>query len=94
MNTNIKNYIVSSADWEFEVDDTNPKRAVMSALLLAFNKFKNKLKVSTVIMVNDKYFNDLDLVEEAEFYPTYEILNSIGLNQLSKQFEIFTKHES
>ena len=90
MNKEVKNYIVSSANWEFEVDDINPSSAVLSGVLIAFRKFGDRLLLSTTIMVNSKQdFLNQEIIN-ARFFPTYKILKQIGLNQISKGFLKFT----
>jgi hypothetical protein len=90
MNKEVKNYIVSSANWEFEVDDINPSSAVLSGVLIAFRKFGDRLLLSTTIMVNSKQdFLNQEIIN-ASFFPTHKILKQIGLNQISKGFLKFT----
>ena len=91
MNKEIKSYVVSSGGWEIEVDHLGPKRAVLSAVLMAFSKFQKNLTMSTVIMVNEKKFADKDMVDKAEFIPTHEIMNSLGLTFISEEFKKITK---
>ena len=92
MKKEIKDYIVSSADWEFEIDDVNPHTAARSGLIFAFGRFGKDLLLSTTIMVNTKsgYINDN--IENACFYSTHSLLMDLGLYKLSKGFLEFTKN--
>lgn len=96
MNNKIKKYIVSSADWSFEVDDFNAKDAAVSGLLFAYRKFRKDLLLSTVLMVNEKKFHKKNEVYFADFFPSYKILNEIGMHKEAKNFLEFvnSKHES
>ena len=90
MNKEIKNYVVSSADWEFEVDDPNPSSAVLSGILMAFSKFGDRLLLSTTIVVNLKEDFLNNEIVNASFFPTHKILKELGLNEISKGFLKFT----
>lgn len=90
MNKEIKNYVVSSADWEIEVDDQSPSSAVMSGILMAFNKFGNKLLLSTTIVVNPKKDFLNNEIVNASFFPSHLILKELGLNKISNGFLQFT----
>ena len=90
MNQKVKSYIVSSADWEFEVDELDDESAVNTATFLAFGKSGNKLMLSTVIMVNSKDDHLNDNISQANFFPTYKILKNIGLDKLSRSFQELT----
>lgn len=92
----VKEYIVSSADWEFEIDERNPKSAAISASLFAFKKFKDKLLMSTVIMVVEKDKSNKSILDRTDFFATHEILGDIGLESMSNNFLEFTNylHES
>ena len=92
MKNELVNYIVSSADWELEIDDLDEHSAAVSALVFAFNKFGDRLLLSTVIMVNPKPDHDLGIIQNSEFYASSEILKEVGLPQLSKSFVEFTRN--
>lgn len=92
MKYELENYIVSSADWELEVDDLDQHSAALSALVFAFSKFGSKLLLSTVIMVNPKSDHALGIIHNSEFYASSEILEGIGLSNLSKGFIEFTNN--
>jgi hypothetical protein len=87
MKEKIKNYIVSSADWELEVDDISEESAAISAVIFAFNKFGKRLLMSTVIMVNRKERHLNDEIIFAEFFATHKILKDIGLKSMSENFK-------
>lgn len=84
MNEDVKNYTVISADWEIEVDSTSHRNAAIDACIFAFGKFKNKLLMSTTIMVSESC-RKKDL-QASEFFATYYILNEIGLKSKSEAF--------
>lgn len=86
MKKEIKDYIVSSADWEFEIDDFDSYSAARSALVFAFNKFGEDLLLSTTIMVNSKFGYLNDRIDDLDFFATHEILKDLGLTNLSKNF--------
>ena len=92
----VKEYIVSSADWEFTVDEINSRSAAISASLFAFKKYKDKLLMSTVIMVSRKNKRNEPILDRTDFFATHEILKDIGLNSMSTNFLQFTNylHES
>jgi hypothetical protein len=91
MNQITQKFFVSSADWEIVVDHTNHKKAVLSAMIMAFKKFGKNLLVSTVIMVRDEESMLLDDVTKAEFFATHKIFKSLGLKKLSQNFKEYTK---
>ena len=78
----ISKYKITCADWEFEIDNQNAKLAAIEALIMAFNKYKSNLKLSTTTMVVD-----LNKSEEQSFFGTHEILKSIGLCELAKSLK-------
>jgi len=92
MKEKLKKYIVSSADWEFEIDDLDQYSAAISALIFAYSKFGDKLLLSTVIMVNYKSDHKSGIIHNSEFYASSEILREIGLYKLSKNFIKFTEN--
>jgi len=91
MKEKIESYIVSSANWEFEIDDLDSRSAAQSGLFFAFGKFNKDLLLSTVIMVNDKSNHINGCIQSADFYASYDILNDLGLDSISKDFLEFTK---
>lgn len=82
MQNQIKNYTVNCADWEFVIDNQNPKSAAIEALILAFSRYKSNLKVSTTIMVTD-----IQKKNSQSFFGTHDILMSIGLNELATSLQ-------
>jgi hypothetical protein len=86
MKEKIKKYIVSSADWELEIDDLDEKSAAISAVIFALNKFGKDLLMSTVIMVNNKENHLNEEIVFAEFFASHKIFKEIGLDSLSKHF--------
>ena len=91
MKEKIHQYIVSSAGWQIKVDHTSPEQAVKSGLLMAFEKYKKDLYVSTVIMVNEELYHNQDCVSNAFFFNTAETMEKIGLKKLSLQLKQFIK---
>jgi hypothetical protein len=86
----VKNFRVSSADWEVEVDDINEKSAAVSALILLLNKLGGNLLLSTTIMVNESYHNINDVMN-ANFFSTSSILRKIGHLELSETLSTLFK---
>lgn len=84
MNEDVKNYTVLSANWEIEVDSISHKNAAIDACIFVFGRFKNKLLMSTTIMVYESGRKG-DL-QSSEFFATYDIFNEIGLESKSKAF--------
>jgi len=84
MNNKIKSYVVSSANWEIEVDSESPMSAAISAMLIAFRNFKKNLMVSTVVMVNTKNGHLNNDLQNSDFFATFNILDKIGEHDLSK----------
>ena len=88
----IRNYVVSSANWDIPVDAENARSAAISATIFAFQRYNKDLLMSTIIMVNEekdfieKSFNDTD------FFASHDILNEIGLDDLSFNFLELTKN--
>ena len=91
MKEKVKSYIVSSANWEFEIDDINFKSAAISAAILAFSKFGKNLLMSTVVMVSSKEDNLNNELEDTEFFPTSKILREIGQYKMSEGFIEYNK---
>lgn len=87
----VKTYIVSSANWDIEVDHVDKKSAALSALLMAFGKFGNSLLMSTTVMVNEKKFFLKKDLQNSDFFATFNLLNEIGLTKMSKSFKDFTE---
>jgi hypothetical protein len=86
----IKEYIISSANWNVTIDSESPKSAAISGLIWATSRFiNNKLLMSTVIMVKEKD-SDQNNFSDASFFPSHEIFNEIGQNFISEQFEELT----
>lgn len=88
----IKNYVVSSADWDIPVDAEDSRSAAISAVILAFKKYNKKLLMSTTIMVNEeKQFRKKSL-NSVDFFATHDILNELGLEDMSNNFLELTKN--
>tara|TARA_B100002019_G_C20875979_1_gene406328 strand:- start:153 stop:440 length:288 start_codon:yes stop_codon:yes gene_type:complete len=82
----IQNYIISSANWDIEVDGDDCKSAAQSGVIMAMKNYGKKLLMSTVVMVrlkNDKP-NDFS---NAEFFASHEIFNDIGYHSLAEEFK-------
>lgn len=92
MKEKIENYVVSSADWEFDVDDRNPIDACTSGLLMAFKMYGNQLMISTTIMVSPKnsYLNNE--VMDSEFFSSVSILENLGLIDISNELKKYEKN--
>jgi len=88
MKNKIKQYVVSSADWELVIDGDNPKSAAISAIIMAFKKFGKKLLMSTTIMVRSQKDHILDIVIDADFFATHSIFEELGMHDLAKGFKI------
>ena len=84
MNEDLKNYTVISANWEIEVDSISHRHAAIDACIFAFGKFKNKLLMSTTIMVYET--DQKKDLESYDFFATYDIFNEIGLKSKSEAF--------
>jgi hypothetical protein len=91
MRNKIQNYIVSSGGWEIKVDHSSPKKAAISGLLMAIEKMKDKLTISTVIMVNKESQHINDNVVHAEFFSSPEIFNELGMCDISRGIKKFFK---
>jgi hypothetical protein len=82
----LKSYIVSSADWEYEVDEIDPESAAVSAVILAFKDQSHNTCLSTVIMVNKKECYINEEIIKANFFPVSKILKKLGMDFLANQF--------
>ena len=83
---------MSSADWDIPVDAEDSRSAAISAVIFVFNKYNKKLLMSTTIMVNEeKEFKEKSL-NSVDFFATHDILNEIGLKDMSKNFLELTKN--
>lgn len=95
MKNKVENYVVSSADWEFDIDDRNPIDACTSGLLMAFKMYGDKLMISTTIMVSPKnsYLNNE--VIDSEFFSSVSILEDLGLIDIASELKKYeqTIHE-
>ena len=87
----VKSFIVSSADWEMEVDEMNAQSAAISAVIFNYSKNKNNFMMSTTIMVNSKDGDINNHLDDAEFFATDLIFSMIGLDKISKEFKKFIK---
>ena len=87
MNKPLSTFIVSSADWSLEIDEYSSHSAVISAVIMAFKKFGDRLLMSTTIMSIDEESHMLDRVENADFYATEKIFKDLGFLELSSSFK-------
>lgn len=85
----VKSFIVSSADWEIEVDDMNAQSAAISAVIFNYSKYKYDFMMSTTIMVNTKDGDINNHLDDAEFFASDFIFSMIGLNKISNEFKKF-----
>jgi hypothetical protein len=88
----LKNFIVSSADWEIEVDDTSHKSAAISALLLMLARKGKNFMISLNIIVNDKDLQTNEDYSSCSFFHSYEIFNEIGMSDMANEFLKISKH--
>jgi len=72
----------------------NSQDAAVSALLLAFSKFKQKLLMSTTIMVTPKYEHINSSLDKTDFFATHIVLDSLGLSEMSNQFKNYIDIQS
>lgn len=95
MSKKVKSYMVSSANWEFEVDDIDSESAALSGLIMAMNKFDEKLLVSTVVMCNPKHGHELGSPSFADFYSSESMFGRLGFEKISNNLREFvdTKNE-
>lgn len=84
-----ENYIVSSADWEIEVDEENGEEASASALTYALLKYGNRLSMSTVMMAIPKGDHIKNRVSNAEFFSSSEIFSKLGMTETAEHFMEF-----
>lgn len=95
MKEKVENYVVSSANWEFDIDDRSPTDACMSGLLMAFKTYGNELMISTTIMVSPKnsYLNN-DFID-SEFFSSISILEDLGIIDIANELKKYeqTIHE-
>jgi hypothetical protein len=89
MNQFIKSYIISSADWEMEIDDLNSESAAISGVIAAANKFGKNLLMSTVVMANPKSEHGGDSVYNADFFSSCSIFEKMGLSGISESLNEF-----
>ena len=91
MKNKVKNYIVSSADWEVEVDDVDPKSAATSAMFYQLGKKGNDLLLSTIVMVNRRDYHMNNCTIKAQFFPTSRILRVLGLEELANKLKFISQ---
>ena len=89
MNKKLKNYVVSSAGWEIEVDEFDEESAATSALIIALKRYHKNLEMSTIIMINQKQDHTNNILVRAQFIPTHKIFKKLGLEDLSRHFSEF-----
>ena len=87
-----KSYIVSSADWEIEVDEENGEEASASALTYALLNYGNRLSMSTVMMAIPKKDHIRNRVSSAEFFASSEIFGKLGMTETANHFIEFKNH--
>jgi len=84
MKNNPQKFTVTSAGWEIEVDDINPRSAALSAMIMAFKKYRDSLLLSTTIMVSPtENFNSKNM-KGVSFFASHDILFSMGINNLAQ----------
>ena len=83
----IKNYVVSSADWSYIIDESDYESAANSAVIMAISQLGSKLKMSTVIMVNSIKGHKLNDYARAKFIPSHKVFENLGLKSLSNAFK-------
>lgn len=91
MNKKIKSYIVSSANWEIEVDEIHSSSAALSALIFAFKRYNKKLLLSTTIMVNEKNNHLNNNISDADFFATHKVLSDLGFDSMAESLLQITK---
>lgn len=87
----IKNYVVSSAGWNIDIDDIDTESAAKSAIIFMLLKNNKNTELSTTIMVNSKNGDSNDDITDADFFASHHILRELGLDKLSDNFLIFTE---
>lgn len=92
MKEKIKNYVVSSANWDILVDAESARSAAISATIFAFQKYGDKLLMSTIIMVNEEEYFHKKSFNDINFFASHEILRDVGLDDLSFNFLELTKN--
>ena len=91
MKRKIKNYVVSCANWEFDVDDFDPKSAAISSMILAFKSFGENLLISTTIMVTNKDDFSNGIMHNSDFFLCSSILKELGFEDLSISLNQYTE---
>ena len=94
MSKKIKSYIVSSANWEFEIDDIDSESAALSGLVMAMGEFKDKLLISTVVMSNPKVNHEHNNISHADFYSSESIFDKLGFKDISRHLKEFLKQSN
>ena len=84
MKSEIKKFIVSCSDWEFEVDAEDSQSASISALIIAIKKFGNNLLLSTTIMVKEIRNSNKKIIFNYDFFSMHETLSKLGLDDLAE----------
>jgi hypothetical protein len=79
----VKNYVVSSSGWEIEIDQLTARKAALDALIFMYNKYREKLLISTTIMVTPSEEHVNDLMTSTEFFATHSIFNELGMHRLA-----------
>jgi hypothetical protein len=85
-NEKVKNFRVSSADWSFLIDSINPKDAAVSAMLMAYSKYGDKLLLSTTIMIKEFKKSTKIKEDNITFIGTHDVLKQLGMEELSDIF--------
>lgn len=84
MKSEIKKFIVSCSDWEFEIDAENSESASMCGLIMAIKKFGNSLLLSTTIMVKEVRNSNKKIIFDYDFFCMHKTLSKLGLEDLAE----------
>lgn len=90
MNDLINEYKINCADWEFMIDSNNPKSAAIESILLAFSRYKEKLNLSTTIMVQ-KIEKESKKKNKSFFFGTHSILRDLGMNEIANTLRVISE---
>lgn len=86
-------FLVSSANWEIVLDAENESFAVSEALSRVYEKYKDKLSLSTTISVFNvsKSYKKMIDIDNISFFHTPASLADAGFHDLASKYSEFFK---
>lgn len=92
MKNRINQYRVSSADWSFEIDEKDSKKAALSGIIEANRRLGKKMNVSTVTEVLKLPTSKTKSIDNLNFYATHSLFYDLGYKDLAKSLKSISEN--